>query len=109
MRACHETIYQALYRPGRTGLHLDLTQRLRGGRSRPKRRRRADQHRSRFGAPMKMITERPAEVAGRLVAGHWEGDLLMGKGQRSAIGTLVERTSRTWRWCICLPATRASK
>ena len=95
MRACHETIYQALYHPGRAGLHLDLAQRLRSGRYRRKRRRRADQRRSRFGAPMKMITERPAEVAGRLVAGHWEGDLLMGRANRSAIGTLVERTSRS--------------
>jgi IS30 family transposase len=108
MRACHETIYQALYHPGRTGLHRDLAKRLRSGRPRRKRRRRADQRTSRFGAPMTMITKRPAEVAGRLVAGHWEGDLLMGRANRSAIGTLVERTSRTLA-LVHLPAGHAGK
>jgi IS30 family transposase len=66
------------------------------------------ERRSRFGAPMKMITERPAEVAGRLVAGHWEGDLLMGRANRSPIGTLVERTSRSVA-LVHLPAGHAGK
>jgi IS30 family transposase len=94
MRACHETIYQALYSPDRGGLHRHPAKVLRTRRARRKRRRRPEERRSRFGGPMTMICERPSEVADRSVPGHWEGDLIMGRGNRSAIGTLVERTTR---------------
>jgi len=95
MRACHETIYQALYHPARDGLRREPTRVLRSARVRRKRRRRPDERRSRFGALMTMIAQRPAVVADRQQPGHWEGDLIMGRANRSAIGTLVERTTRT--------------
>jgi IS30 family transposase len=94
MRTCPETIYQALYQQHRGGLHRNPTKVLRTRRARRKRRRRPEERRSRFGGPMTMICERPAEVADRSVPGHWEGDLIMGRGNCSAIGTLVERTTR---------------
>jgi IS30 family transposase len=94
MRACHETIYQALYHPARSGLQRELASSLRTGRVRRKGRRRPDGRRSRFGGPMTMISERPVEVSERVVPGHWEGDLIVGKANGSAIGTLVERTTR---------------
>ena len=94
MRVVHETIYQALYEQGRGQLRRDLAGVLRSGRVRRKPRRRANQRLGRFIAPMVMISERPTEVAARVVAGHWEGDLIMGTANRSAIGTLVERTTR---------------
>jgi IS30 family transposase len=94
MRTCHETIYQALYEPGRGGLKREGLSALRTGRSRRKRRRRPDERLSRFGGGLTLIAERPVEVADRGVPGHWEGDLIMGKGNLSAIGTLVERTTR---------------
>jgi IS30 family transposase len=89
MRACPETIYRALFagwlcpRPGK----------LRTGRTRRKPHRR--------GVPvpnkiknMTLIAQRPAQVSDRLMPGHWEGDLIIGRGQGSAIGTLVERVTR---------------
>jgi IS30 family transposase len=94
MRVAHETIYQALYAPGPGRLRQELAGVLRSGRIHRKRRRRSGERRGRFIAPMVMIGERPAEVAKRVVAGHWEGDLIMGTSNRSAIGTLVERTTR---------------
>ncbi len=94
MRACHETIYQALYNQQRAGLHRNPVKALRSRRARRKRRRRPEERRSRFGGPMTMICDRPSEVADRSVPGHWEGDLIMGRGNQSAIGTLVERTTR---------------
>ena len=89
-----ETIYQAIYRPGRGGLRRDLPQVLRTRRRRRKPRRRADQRRPTKLVDMTMIDQRPAEAADRSVAGHWEGDLITGAQNRSAIGTLVERCSR---------------
>lgn len=103
MRSCHETIYQALYQPHRGGLRHNPAKVLRTRRSRRKRRRRPEERRSRFGAPMTLICDRPAEVADRSIAGHWEGDLIMGRGNRSAIGTLVERTTRFLKF-VHLPA-----
>ena len=94
MRVATETIYGALYTQGAGRLRRDPARVLRSGHARRKRRRRSGERLGRFIAPMLMIAERPAEVADRLVPGHWEGDLIMGRANRSAIGTVVERTSR---------------
>jgi transposase, IS30 family len=94
MNVSHETIYQALYLQGRGELRRELAKCLRTGRAVRKPRRQARQRQSRFINPMLMISERPAEVEDRAVPGHWEGDLIVGPGHLSAIGTLVERTTR---------------
>jgi IS30 family transposase len=93
MRICPETIYQSLYVQGRGGLRRELTACLRTGRALRKPQRRADQRRERIKDKV-MISDRPAEVGDRAVPGHWEGDLIIGKDSSSAIGTLVERTTR---------------
>jgi IS30 family transposase len=93
MRVHHETIYQALYVQGRGGLRRELSSCLRTGRALRKPRRQPEQRRERI-KDMVSIAERPAEVADRAVPGHWEGDLITGIANRSAIGTLVERTTR---------------
>ena len=93
MRISHEAIYQALYVQGRGALRRELTACLRTGRAlRMPRARTRRQGRS-FISPEIMISQRPAEAADRAVPGHWEGDLILGLGS-SAIGTLVERTTR---------------
>ncbi|MFF3714010.1 IS30 family transposase [Streptomyces phaeochromogenes] len=89
----HETICQAIYLPHRGGLERTPGV-LRTGRRARRRRRRVDQRTTRSGYPGEPVSQRPAEVSGRLVAGHWEGDLIVGQGNRSAIGTLVDRTTR---------------
>jgi transposase, IS30 family len=87
-----ETIYTSLYVQGRGALRRDLTARLRTGRALRKPRRQAGQRRSRI-AGMVNIVERPPEVADRAVPRHWEGDLITGALNQSAIGTLVQRAS----------------
>ncbi|MGH9215034.1 MAG: IS30 family transposase [Acidimicrobiales bacterium] len=93
MRISHEAIYQALYVQGRGALRRELVACLRTGRALRVPRARARHKAWAHVTPEVMISERPAEVEDRAVPGHWEGDLLIGL-QRSAIGTLVERTSR---------------
>jgi IS30 family transposase len=92
MRVSHETIYRSLYVQGRGALRRELAACLRTGRYRRKPRGRHVP--STAIADMVLISERPAEVEDRAVPGHWEGDLLAGAFNRSAIGTLVERRSR---------------
>jgi IS30 family transposase len=97
MRVSHETIYKALYVQGRGVLRRDLAKRLRTGRAVRKPRRKPGQRLPRPGKipDMVPISQRPPEVADRAVPGHWEGDLILGSvASASAIGTLVERTSR---------------
>jgi len=93
MRISHEAIYQALYVHGRGALRRELTACLRTGRALRVPRARTRGRGKSFVAPEIMISERPAEAADRAVPGHWEGDLIVGLGS-SAIGTLVERTTR---------------
>jgi IS30 family transposase len=93
MRISHEAIYQALYVQGRGALRRELTACLRTGRAlRVPRARSRGRGKSHIVSKV-MISQRPAEAADRAVPGHWEGDLILGLGS-SAIGTLVERTTR---------------
>lgn len=93
MRISHEAIYQALYVQGRGGLRRELTTCLRTGRALRVPRARTRGRGGKFVSPEVMISERPAEAEDRAVPGHWEGDLIIGLDS-SAIGTLVERTTR---------------
>jgi len=94
MRVSVETIYQALYLQARGGLKREVQAAVRTGRTRRVPRRDPGQRTQRFTDPMIMISDRPAEAEDRAVPGHWEGDLIIGEGGRSAIGTLVERATR---------------
>jgi IS30 family transposase len=93
MRISHEAIYQALFVQGRGALRRELTACLRTGRALRVPRARTRGRGKNFISDAVMIRERPAEAADRAVPGHWEGDLIIGL-HSSAIGTLVERTTR---------------
>ena len=93
MRISHEAIYQALYVQGRGALRRELVACLRTGRALRVPRARTRGRGQKFVSPEIMIRERPAEAEDRAVPGHWKGDLILGLGS-SAIGTLVERTTR---------------
>jgi IS30 family transposase len=93
MRISHEAIYQALYIQGRGALKRELVACLRTGRALRVPRARSRQRGKAFVSSEVMISERPAEADDRAVPGHWEGDLILGL-ESSAIGTLVERSTR---------------
>ncbi len=93
MRVSHETIYQCLYVQTRGNLRADLHKCLSTKRS-ARKRRGATGRTGVYGAEVFTISDRPAEAADRAVPGHWEGDLILGAGHQSAIGTLVERSTR---------------
>ena len=92
MRVSHETIYQSLFVQGRGELRRELARCLRSGRT-ARKPRGAIEGRGRIPG-MVMLSQRPAEADDRAVPGHWEGDLILGQGSRSAVGTLVERSTR---------------
>jgi transposase, IS30 family len=96
MRVSHEAIYQYIYVLPRGSLKRSLIEGLRQERAWRRKKhkgRKSEETRGKI-ADMLSIEERPLEVASRTVPGHWEGDLIMGKYKRSALGTLVERTTR---------------
>jgi transposase, IS30 family len=102
MWLCHESIYQAVYQPGSplqrpSPLAPHHRSPLRTGRDHRRAHQHAQRRRPRFEQPMLAIRQRPFQPEDRSQAGHWEGDLIIGKDQGSAIGTLVERQTRMVR------------
>ena len=94
MRVSHETIYKTLFIQARGALRKELAVCLRTGRAQRRPHMRTEQSGAGRLRNMILISERPPEVEDRAVPGHWEGDLIIGRGGKSAIGTLVERSSR---------------
>jgi transposase, IS30 family len=105
MHVSHETIYQSLFVQGRGELRRELTRCLRSGRT--ARKRQGSQRDGTRIPNMVMISDRPAEIEDRAVPGHWEGDLILGAGGRSAVGTLVERSTR-YVLLLHLPADKTA-
>jgi IS30 family transposase len=101
-----ETIYQSLYVQSRGALRRDLTACLRTGRAMRVPNRQGARRKNRVLPDMVNISERPAEALDRAVPGHWEGDLIIGKANASAIGTLVERTTG---YTLLVPLTEGFK
>ena len=108
LQVSHETIYQAIYLQGRGRLRDELKHQkaLRSGRTRRRAQPAGPVSSNRSWVGLN-ISERPPEAADRAVPGHWEGDLLIGKGNRSAIATLVERSSR-FVMLVSLPEGKVS-
>lgn len=95
MRISHEAIYRYIYVLPRGELRRTLIKALRQERAYRRKRKTGEPAEKRGKiADMLSIEERPVEVADRTVPGHWEGDLILGKHKQSALGTLVERTTR---------------
>lgn len=94
MRVSHETIYRTLFVQARGALRRELTGCLRSGRAQRRPRLRLERSGAGRLRNVVLISDRPAEVEDCAVPGHWEGDLIIGKEARSAIGVLVERSSR---------------
>ena len=93
VRISYEAIYTGLYAMPRGALRDSVLKLLRRRHKGRRLRASAQERRNKAIPDMVLIDERPEEVDGRLVPGHWEGDLLIGKGNRSQVGTLVERTT----------------
>jgi IS30 family transposase len=106
MRVSHETIYQALYVQGRGALRRELVRHLRTGRALRKPRRKEGERRGQIPGKV-MIADRPPEADDRAVPGHWEGDTIAGKNNKSQIGTLVERSTR-FTMLVPLPGGKAA-
>jgi transposase, IS30 family len=107
LRVSHETIYKCLYVQGRGQLRADLHTRLSTKRGARKSRSGAPERRGKF-SDVFTISQRPAEAQDRAVPGHWEGDLILGARNGSAIGTLVERSTR-FTILLHLPADHSAE
>ena len=90
----HETVYTSLYLQAKGGLEKELISALRSGRLRRRPRKRGESARRSVLGDIVPISDRPPQAADRAFPGHWEGDLIMGAFNRSAIVTVVERRSR---------------